>query len=119
MSTTPRFLSGSTNGRGIVVTSTTAASGTVIHTTVTGAGASTFDEVYVYAQSLVTDGSKTVTINAGGLTSGDRLRFQVPVRTNGPYLLVPGLRYNGGVVIRAYATAASKVAVHGYVNRTS
>lgn len=116
MSVTPLKLSASTNGRGIVITSTTAASGTLLHTTATATGVSKFDEVYVYAQNL-TSVVKTLTVNAGGVVSGDRIAFQVPVRANGLYLMVPGLRYNGAVTIRAYATAASKVAVHGYVNR--
>ena len=115
---TPRLLSGSTNGRGISITSTTAGSGNVLHTSVTGAGANTFDEVYAYVMNLTTV-AKLITINAGGTTSGDKMRLTSPARTNGLFLVVPGLRYNGGVVVRAYATAASKVSVHGYVNRSA
>jgi hypothetical protein len=35
------------------------------------------------------------------------------------FTMVPGHRDNGGVIVRGYATAAGKVAVHGYVNRTA
>ena len=117
MATTPRLLSGSTNGRGIVIQSTTAASGTVIHTAVTAGTVTTFDEVYVQAVNLTTT-SKKLILNAGGLVSGDRIQMNLPSASNGLFLLVPGNRYNGGVVIRAYATVAGKVAVHGYCNRT-
>lgn len=115
---TARLLSGSTNGRGITITSITAGSGNILHTSATAAGANQFDEVYAYAQNLTTV-AKLLKINAGGTTSGDKIRFIIPSSSNGLYLLLPGFRYNGGVIVRAYATAASKVAVHGYVNRSA
>lgn len=118
MAVSPIKLSGSTNGRGVVVTSITAASGNVLHTTVTGAGASVFDEVYVYAMNLTTVARKVV-VNAGGTATGDRIRLTLPSSSGGLFLMVPGLRYNGGVTLRAYATSASKVSMHGYVNRNS
>ena len=118
MAISPRVLSGSTNGRGVVITSTTAGSGNILHTTVTGAGATTFDETYIYGMNLTTT-AKLLTLNAGGTASGDKVRFSVPERGQGPFLLIPGWRYNGGVTIRAYATAASKVSCHGYVNRNA
>ena len=116
---TPRLLSGSTNGRGIFIASATAASGTLLHTSVSGTGVNTFDEVYLYAMNLTTVARKLV-LNAGGTTSGDKVRFTVPSSSGGLFLLLPGTRYNGAVTIRGYATSASKaLAVHGYVNRSA
>lgn len=117
MPVTGRILSGSTNGRGVKITSTTAASGNVIHTTVTGSVATTFDELYLYAVNLATT-DKLVTLNYGGTASGDKIPFTVPTR-DGLFALVQGGRLNGGVVVRAYAASACTVVIHGSVNRSA
>lgn len=117
MAVTPRLLSGSTNGKGVKITAT-AATGTTIHTAVTGAGATTFDEVYLWAQNMAT-GSKLLTLEYGGTTSPDnRISATIPSK-DGLYLLVPGLRVNGGVVVRAFAASTSSIIVYGYVNRNA
>jgi hypothetical protein len=117
MAVTARVLSGSINGRGVKITSVTAASGTLIHTAATGTAATTFDELYLYATNLATT-AKLVTLNYGGTVSGDKIPFTVPSR-DGLYTLVQGLRLNGGVVVRAYAASACTVGVHGIANRNS
>lgn len=113
---TPRQLSGSTNGRGILIQSTNAASGTLLHTSATQAGAAQFDEGYIYLMNLTTVVKKIV-LNWGGTTSGDKLRLTVPSSSGGMYLATPGFRLNGGVTVRAYATGAAVVAAFGYINR--
>lgn len=117
MAVAPRVLSGSTNGRGVKITSTVAGSGNTVHTTVTGAGAGTFDELYLYAVNLATT-DKLITLNFGGTASGDKIPFTVPYK-DGLYTLINGLRLNGGVLVRAYAASACTVIVHGVVNRNT
>ena len=92
-------LSGGVNGRGIMIVSTNVASGTVLHTA-SGATVAAFDETYVYLMNL-TSVAKKIVVFGGGTTSGDRFRLTVPPASGGPILAIPGLRYNGSVVVRA------------------
>ena len=111
---TKRLLSGSTNGKAILVASTTAASGTILHTAVSGT--TNFDEVWVYAQNL-TSGIKRLIVNYQATASGDKVTYDLPVKQYGPSVVVPGYLAQNGNVIRAYATAANVISAHGYVHR--
>jgi len=112
---TRKILSGSTDGKGILVVAT-ASSGTTIHTG--PASASTKQEVWLYA--INTDYYQhTLTIQYGGTTSpNDDIVLVIPAQV-GLTLVVSGLMLVGNatpLVIRAYADTASKVVVNGYVN---
>ena len=109
------ILSGSTDGKGILVTATSS-SGTTIHTGSTTA--STLHEVWLYAVNYDTTDRK-LTIQWGGTTAGtDDIEFTVKAE-NGLYLIVPGLILKGNAtanVVRAFAATATSIVIHGYVN---
>ena len=111
---TKRVFSASTNGRGISVTGT-AATGTLIHTSVTGS--TSHDEIYAYAYNSATV-SKLLTVEWARSTgqAGQAIKFTVPP-TDGLYLIIPGMPLTGGRQARAYAATASVVTIHGFVNR--
>lgn len=109
-------LSGSTDGRAIKVAAT-ATPGTTIHTG--SATATTFDEIWLYAQNTDSTDRK-LTIEWGGVSSPDDLVEQTITAESGLVLVVPGLVIKGNatqLVVRAFAATADVVTIHGYVNR--
>lgn len=110
------ILSGSTDGKAILVAAT-ATPGTTIHTG--SSTASTLDEIWIYATNTDTTDRK-LTIEWGGTSSpGDLIEFTVPAE-NGLYLVVPGLIIKGNatpLVVRAFAATTNVITVSGYVNR--
>jgi hypothetical protein len=78
-------LSGSTDGRGIRIANT-ATPGTTVHTAANVA--TTFDEIWLYAQNVDTTDRK-LTIEWGGTTSADDLIEYTVKAENGLYLMVP------------------------------
>jgi hypothetical protein len=115
---TKTILSASTDGRAIKVAAT-ASPGTTLHTG--SATASTIDEVWLYAMN--TDGaSQKLTVQWGGTTSPDDLIEIVLDAEPGLVLIAPGLLVKGNatpLVVRAFASLANVVTVHGYVNRVA
>lgn len=108
-------LSGSTNGRQILV-SASASAGTLVHTAVSGT--SSLDEVWVYAVNTSTSAVK-LTLEYGGTTSpNDHIEITITGEA-GLVLVVPGLVLNNGLVIRAFAGTTNVIALSGYVNRIS
>jgi hypothetical protein len=111
-----QILSGSTDGKAILVAAT-ATAGTTIHTG--SSTATTMDEVWIYAQNTDTTDRK-LTIEWGGTTApNDLIEFTVKAE-NGLYLIIPGLILKGNatpLVIRAFAATANVVTITGYVNR--
>jgi hypothetical protein len=108
-----RLLSGSTDGKQILVAST-ATAGTLIHTCVSGT--SSLDEVWIYAVNSSTSAVK-LTIEYGGTTANsDHIELTIPAEA-GLTLVVPGLPMNNGSVIRAFAGTANVINISGYVNR--
>lgn len=109
-------LSGSTDGRAIKVAAT-ATAGTTIHTG--SSTATTYDEIWLYAQNTDTTDRK-LTIEWGGTTSPDDLIEYTVKAENGLYLITPGLVIKGNatpLVVRAFAATANVVTIYGYVNR--
>lgn len=106
---TKELLSGSTSGRPIPVTQT-ATPGDLIHT----ADASDTDEVWIYAVNT-SGGTRALTIEFGGVTSGDQLTASLETNT-GLVLIAPGLVLTAGLTVRAFADAAG-VNIVGWVNR--
>ena len=107
-------LSGSTSGMGILVVAT-ATAGTLIHTA--AAGATNYDEVWLWAVN--TDAAAVdLTIEYGGVTDPNNLINidAIPVES-GLTLICPGLILQGGLVIRAFGSAASKIVIYGFVNQ--
>lgn len=111
-------LSGSTDGKGILVAQTSSP-GTTIHTGPTNTAH--LHEVWLYAVNYDTTDRK-LTIQWGGTTAGtDDIEYTVKAE-NGLYLIAPGLPIKGNatpLVIRAYAATATAIVVHGYVNTIS
>ena len=109
-------LSGSTNGRGILVAAT-GTPGTTIHTGSTTT--TTIDEVWLYATNTDTTARK-LTIEWGGTTSpNDLIELTIPAES-GLTLVAPGLLINGAataLVVRAFCATTNVVTIHGYVNR--
>jgi hypothetical protein len=105
-------LSGSANGRGILIPAT-ATPGTVIHTAI--AGIVDFSEIWLYAQNNHT-ASLPLVIEFGGVTSpNDLIQMSIPSK-QGLFLIVPGLVLNNGLVVRAYAQTANLISIFGWVN---
>jgi hypothetical protein len=111
-------LSGSTNGRGILVAAT-ATAGTTIHTG--SSTSSVIDEVWLYAVNTSASNVK-LTVEYGGTTSpNDLIEFTVPAEA-GLYLIVPALLIKGNatpLVVRAFAATTNVIVIHGYINRIS
>jgi hypothetical protein len=110
------LLSGSSQGRGILVAATSTP-GTTIHAT--GISATIDDEIYLYASNTDTTDRK-LTVEFGGATVGDQIEFTVKAES-GLYLIVPGLVLTGtgaaATTVRAFAATGSVINIFGYVNR--
>lgn len=112
-----RILSGSTDGKNILVAAT-ATAGTVIHT---GSSVNTtLDEVWLYAFNSDTVARK-LTIEWGGVSAPSDLVELTIQPEAGSVLVIPGwlIQGNSGsaLVVRAFASSANVVTINGYVNR--
>lgn len=118
MSTYSRLLlSGSTNGKPISVAAT-ASPGTAIHAAV--AGATAFDEVYLFA-SNVTGAAATLTVQWGGVADPAEMlvkQYSIPANS-GPISIAVGQVLNGGLSVLAFSGTANAITITGYVNRIS
>ena len=110
---TKAILSGSTSGKGVLVAAT-ATAGTLIHTAV--AGATDFDEIWIYAVNSSSSSVK-LTIEYGGATAPDDNIEVTVLPEAGLVTVVAGLLLNGGLTVKAFAGTASVVTVHGFVNQ--
>jgi hypothetical protein len=111
-------LSGSTDGRGVLISGTTSGGANTVHTA--SATATVFDEVWLYAQNTDTTDRK-LTVEWGGTGAGDTMEITIPAES-GLTLLSPGLVLKGNatpLVVKAFAATTDVVAVYGYVNRIS
>lgn len=113
-----QVLSGSTDGKGILVAAT-ATAGTTIHTG--SSTATVIDEVWLYAVNTSASNVK-LTIEYGGVSApADNIEFTVPAES-GLYLIVPALLIKGNatpLVVRAFAATTNVIVIHGYINRIS
>ena len=113
---TKTILSASTGGRAIKVAAI-ATPGTTLHTG--SATAATIDEVWLYAMNTDTAAQK-LTVQWGGTTAPDDLIEIILPAEPGLVLIAPGLLVKGNatpLVVRAFASLANVVTIHGYVNR--
>ena len=111
-------LSSSTDGRAIKVAATAiGTSPTLIHTG--SSTATTFDEVWIYAQNNHTS-DVALRLGFGGVTDPDDIvEFTVKTKA-GLYLIIPGLVLKGNatpLTIKAAAGTTNVISLSGYVNR--
>jgi hypothetical protein len=111
-------LSSSTDGRPIKVAATAiGTSPTLIHTGSTTA--TTYDEVWIYAQNNHS-ADVALRLGFGGTTDPDDI-IEFTVKTKaGLYLIVPGLVLKGNstaLTVKASAGTTNVISLSGYVNR--
>jgi len=113
---TKKILSGSTDGKAILVVQT-ATAGTTIHTG--SATATTLDEIWIYAVNTSASAVK-LTLEWGEATAPNgNIELSVPAES-GLYLITAGLLIKGNatpLVVKAFAATASVICIHGYVNQ--
>lgn len=106
------LLSGCTNGKAVKIT-TTATPGDLIHTAVSGA--TDRDEIWLYLMNNDTN-RRFVTIQWGETGTDGNIIVYIDAQSN-LILAIPGFLLQNSLVVRAFADAANKVMVHGFVNR--
>lgn len=104
-------LTGGTTGKNVLVAAT-ATAGTLIHT----AHATSFDEIWLWAQNNHT-ADVVVTIEFGGVTSPNDLIIMTVPTKDGPYLMCPGLTLTNSLVVRCFAATINVISINGFVNR--
>ena len=108
-------ISGAAHGVGVLVVAT-ATAGTLIHTA--QSSATDCDVVTLYATNNDT-AAINLTIEYGGVSSPtDLIKLSIPA-TSGLTLVLPDLVIRNSLVIRAFAGTASKITIHGFVNRVT
>lgn len=110
----PQLSSVSTSGKAVQVHNT-ATPGTTFHTAVSGSAA--FDEVIVWAYNGHT-GDVTLTLELGGTTAPNVVVQNLAAKT-GLQLILPGNRFNGAVVLAAFASVADVVALYVNINHVA
>ena len=106
---TKQFLSASTDGMPITISSTSSASPVTIHTC--PSGATTIDEIYLFTVNNGTTDA-TLTFNFGGIDIIVSVAAGVGLITQ-----IPGLLLRNGKTVTAYSSIANVVSVVGFVNR--
>ena len=112
---TKEFLSGSNNGRNVVVTATTTA-GTTLHTSTSTTGVK--DEVWLWATNTSASPVNLTLMLGGGSTASDQVLMQIPAQ-DGWHLILDGQVFDGGMLVKAFAGTASAINIRGYVNRVT
>jgi len=113
---TKTILSGSTDGKGILVAAT-ATAGTTLHTG--SSTTTTLDEVWLYAVNTSTSAVK-LTVEWGETTAPNGNIELTIAAESGLVLVAPGLLIKGNatpLVVRAFAATTNVIVVHGYVNQ--
>ena len=111
---TKTLLSGSTNGKAVLVVAT-ATAGTTIHTAVSGT--SSLDEVWLYAHNSSAATVK-LTLEWGEATAPDgNIEINIGAEGTGLVLVAPGILLQNSLVIKAFAATANVITLTGYVNR--
>ena len=108
-------LSGSTDGRGILIDDD-ATAGKTVHTG--SATATTYDEVWIYAANYDSSDRK-LTVEWGSAAAGDIIEVTIPTEA-GLVLVIPGLIIKGNstpLVVKAFAATTSSIQLFGYVNQ--
>ena len=107
------LLSGSTQGKGIKVVQT-ATAGTTIHTAVSGT--TDLDEIWLWAQNS-SAGDVKLTLEWGEATAPDgNIEVTIPGE-QGLVQVAPGLLLQNSLVVKAFASSANVILIHGFANR--
>ena len=109
-----RKLSGSTDGKAILITRI-ATAGDTIHTAVAGTTAGTFDEIWLWAYNGHT-ANVQLTIEFGGVTVPDQNIITTIPWKSGLVLVVSGLILQHEMVVKAFASVANVVTISGFIN---
>jgi hypothetical protein len=115
MATYSKFLlSGSVNGKQILIASTGSSSATPIHTAVSGT--SSLDEIYLYAYN---DSTASVQTNIlwGDTTEPNSVVRSTISSKSGRILIVDGKLLQNSLTVSAYAAVANVIIFDGFVNR--
>ena len=108
-------LSGSTDGRAVLVAATSSA-GTTIHTATSSATDCDVVTIYAYNSSA---SAVTLTLQWGGTTSvNDDIKLSIPA-TSGLTLVTPDLVLRNSLILKAYAGTTNVVTIHGFANRVA
>ena len=110
---TKQFLSGSTNGKAILVAAT-ATAGTLIHTAVSGT--SDIDELWIYANNTSASSVK-LTIEWGEATSPNGHIEVTVLQESGLVCIIPGLLIQNSLTVRVFAATTNVITIHGYNHR--
>jgi len=111
-------LSGSDDGRNILIAAT-ATLGDTIHTA--PSDSKLLDEIWLWAMNTGPDDLK-LTLEWGGVTSPDDLIELTIPQEDGPIVIVPGWVLKGNStpkVVTAFAETTNLLTIGGYVNRIS
>jgi len=113
---TKELLSGSTQGKAILVAAT-ATAGTLIHTAIAGTAGE--DEIWLYAHNTSASVVK-LTLEWGGVASpDDHIKINLSAEGTGLVLIAPGILLQNSLIVRAFAGTANVINIFGYVNRIS
>lgn len=107
-----RYLSGSTDGKGIKVVQTVTA-GTTIHTAVSSTDK---DEIWIYAYNGHT-ADVVLTIEWGEATVPDGNTIKSIPSKSGRILIMDGRLLGNSLVVKAFASVANVIVIDGFVNR--
>ncbi len=108
-------LSGSTNGKPILIVPTSTA-GTTLHTATADATGNVYDEIWIWVQNT-SSSAVLVTVEYGSATAPDgNIKVTIPAQS-GELLVVPGLILNNATTVKAFAATTNVCTAAGYVNQ--
>lgn len=108
-------LSGSTDGR-LILVAATATPGTTVHTAGSVTGTDNYDEIWLWGVNSTTVSVK-LTLEWGSTTAPNDNIEVVLSPEDGLVALVPGLVLQNALLVRAFAANANVVSLGGYVNQ--
>jgi hypothetical protein len=108
-----RKLSSSTNGKGIKIVQTSTA-GTALHTAVSGTTDGTYDEIWLWAQNNHT-ADVILTVEFGTADTENNVMVTIPYKA-GLVPVIPGFILQNEQTVKAFASVANVITVHGFVN---
>jgi len=106
------FFTGTGDGTGLKVTSTTSGAADTVHTVPSDA----VDEIWLYATNDHGSDLLLSVLFGDSDDPDDYIKKTIPSQ-DGLVLVVPGLVLDEGLRITAFAASANEVMIHGYVNR--
>ena len=107
-------LSGGADGIGVKVVATSSP-GTDVHTANATTDVNEYDEIWLWA-STKNAAAVVLTIQFGATTAVTN-DIAYTIQPNETVLVCPGLILQNSLVVKAYASVANVVSLHGYVNR--